>query len=252
MDRATFEQLLSEWLDQPDCAELGARVEAAIQEQADFARVRDEWLRLGQLLGRFARTAPNNVDWQRLRQRIGAEIELTAASSPAPLMADALDSAEALDAILRRGLPDIEARVDWPRFGRRVRTAAQAAGPTARTLRFPRRRVAAVAGLLAVAAALVFLLRLSWRAEQPPVLRPVPAGIAQVVIHAATEPTVPPGRAAIAEALVRIEAPQPVELPNPAHDAPPRVAAAAPEVFMIVSVAPAARVESAPADDMGY
>jgi hypothetical protein len=167
MDRDAFEQLVSHWLDDPRDEELRAAVEVATAASPELERIRDEWVRLDQLV-RGSAGAAEPVDWPRLRQRIGAQLTSHGAG---------------LDAVLR-GVTAVEQRVDWPRLRRRISQALDDGEDRVRVVRFPLGR--AVAGM-AFAAAAVLALMLLWTPESP---TPA-AGVAQVRVNppAAARPT---------------------------------------------------------------
>ena len=140
MDRETFEQLLSQWLDHPQDDELRAAVEAAVAQSPELDQLKNEWARLDQLL-RSYRAGIDRVDWPRFRHRISA----------------GLDPVEiGLDESLR-GVTAIEHRVDWPRLRQRISRAVDGADDRTRVIRFPLRRVAAGLLLVGVAAVLVLI-----------------------------------------------------------------------------------------------
>ncbi len=163
MDCEAFEQLVSEWLDQPDCGDLRARVDAAAAQSPALARVKDEWLRLDQLI-RAAGPSAGRVDWHRLRQRIVERLE----SAPIAVGVD-----ERL-----RALTTIAPWVDWPRLRRRISAAVAGADRELMVVRLRRRRVAAAGVLLAAAAALVFMLTLPMKPAS------APTGFARVRVSA--------------------------------------------------------------------
>jgi hypothetical protein len=159
MDRETFEQLVCESLDQPERDDLRAAVEAAVKESPTLARLRDEWIRLDRLM-RSAYRDLAIVDWARLRQRVSAKL------GPAGVGED-------VDRQLR-GLTAVEKQVDWPRLRKRISQAVSEQATAPQVIRFPLRRVAGAAALLATAAVLVLMLRPS---SEPP---SAPAGFARV------------------------------------------------------------------------
>jgi hypothetical protein len=153
MDREAFEQLVSEWLDQPERGDLRARIDAAAAGLPAQAAVKDEWLRLDRLV-RDACPSAGRVDWRRFRQRVAERLE----SAPIAARVD-----ERL-----RALTVVAPRVDWPRLRRRISAAVAGADRDPRVVRLPRRRVAAAGGLLAAAAALVFMLTLPTKPATAP------------------------------------------------------------------------------------
>ncbi len=66
MDAVKFEQLVSEWLDAPERADLRERVETAAGASSALARLRDEWVRLDHL-ARAALPGVARVDWRRVK-----------------------------------------------------------------------------------------------------------------------------------------------------------------------------------------
>jgi hypothetical protein len=145
VNRERFEQLVSQWLDQPDDDELRARIEAAVASSPGFGRLKGEWIALDHLVRQATSTAVA-ADWARLREHIARGLSNGGGQDRA--------TEAALDGLLRSRTA-VEQRVDWDRYGRRV--AAAAAG-RATVIRFTRRRVAAGVGLVAAAAAVVLLL----------------------------------------------------------------------------------------------
>jgi len=165
MDRETFEQLVSEWLDQPERDDLRRRVAAAEAESPGLERLKDEWVRLDQLVRR-ASAGIRHVDWHRFRQGIDEKL---APGGPG------------LDERLRE-LTSIEQRVDWPRLRERISRAVDRAERHPRVIRFPLRRVAvSLAFIGAAAAAVVLIVTLSPRPSKTSV------GVAQVRVSAPTE-----------------------------------------------------------------
>lgn len=73
MNRAAFEQLVSEWLDRPGRADLRARVEAALREKPALARVLERWRHLNQLL-QAALPSLSGVDSQHFRMRVAQSL----------------------------------------------------------------------------------------------------------------------------------------------------------------------------------
>jgi hypothetical protein len=158
MNRETFEQLLSEWLDEPERDDLRARVEAALAETPALASIRDQWQRLDQLV-RSAFPGGGRVDWSHFRRRVDADLETSGTEAT-------------LDERLRR-LTAVEHRVDWPRLHHRISRAVADAAGTTRLTRFPIRRVGVA---LAAAAALALMFTLP---TQPPT---EPTGFARVFV----------------------------------------------------------------------
>jgi len=80
--RDEFEQLVCQWLDQPDCAELTRCLRDAIAHDPELAHVRDGWTRFEtRLHDRLPAMPP--VRWDVLRQRIVHAIEPLSATPPA-------------------------------------------------------------------------------------------------------------------------------------------------------------------------
>jgi hypothetical protein len=159
MDREDFEQLVSQWLDQPQDEQLRAAIDAAAVDSPELERLRDEWIRLDQLV-RGGADDVERVNWAGFQKRISAE----------------LDTAEAgLDARLR-DTTAVESRVDWPRLRQRISQAIDEADERSRVIPFPLRRV--VMGLACVGAAAVFVAMVVLAPEsQTPA-----AGVAQVQV----------------------------------------------------------------------
>ena len=165
MDREAFEQLVSEWLDQPERDDLRRRIAAAEAKSPELERLKDEWLRLDQLV-RGASFGVDHVDWRRFRQ--GIDQGLAPGSS-------------GFDETLRE-LTGTEQRVDWLRLRERISRAVDRAGQYPRVIRFPLRRVAVRLALIsAAAAAVVLMVTLSLRSSKTGV------GVAQVRVSAPTE-----------------------------------------------------------------
>jgi len=224
MNRDQFEQLVSQWLDQPQDGGLRARIEAGTAESPVLARLKDEWVALDRLVRR-ATPAVQAVDWERLQQRIVQQVQDAAeeTAGPEPQLDDVL-----------RGHTAVERRVDWPRYRRRV-TAAVSAAERPAVIRFPLRRVAAGLGLAAAAAVLALLFFVP-----PRIPRPV-RGIAHVCVSPVAERAT---RQDAGEAFARIT----VLPPDDARDEPrgerqERSEARLGEVFLVI--APAARTEPA-------
>lgn len=142
MDRETFEQLVSQWIDQPERADLRSQIDAAASESGELNRLKEEWLRLGRLL-RYAPPSLDRVDWPRFQQRVVAAIEQD-------------DADHALDETLR-DLTAVGQRVDWRRLQQRISQAVVAARAKPSVIRFRLRGVAAGVAVLAAAAALVLM-----------------------------------------------------------------------------------------------
>lgn len=168
MHRDAFEQLVSEWLDQPGRDDLRRRIDQAVAESPALAPVLDEWQRLDCLL-RAARPWTQDIDWVRFRQRIAAGLDPEAVGAR-------------LDERLR-ALTDVESRVDWPRLRRRISRKVAGMGGRPEVVRIPYRRAVAQLALVGAAAALVVMLGLPSRRV------PASPGLAEVRISSvATAP----------------------------------------------------------------
>lgn len=177
MDRATFEQLVSEWLAEADRRDLGGLVAAAAAHDPELAKLRAQWVRLDELL-RQPPAALARLDWDRVKARLSVALDQSA---------DAAQAEARLDEQLR-ALAAAEPRVNWPVFQRRIRATVEDDVANVRRVRRIGWRVSAVTGMLAAAAALMLLL------GQPPHLpRPTTGlrGVARVHV-------LPPGAGAIA------------------------------------------------------
>ena len=219
MTRDEFEQLLSEWLDARGNAGLAARIEAAIEADAELGPVRDQWLRLQErIAGGLNSAASSRVDWARFRLRVSQAVdaELSAideqdaafdatlgrlpniagkvdwslfrgriAASLEETSASSADPDDArLDTLLAT-LPEIEGRVDWPRFGDRIRRSVRPARARGRILRLPFVPAALAVSGIAAAVLLVFLSRPLWTIDASPVgveLGPSPHSVAMVEV----------------------------------------------------------------------
>jgi hypothetical protein len=153
MDRERFEQLVSEWLDEPGREDLRARIEAAAADSPELARLRGEWLRLDRLV-RTVPTGADQVDWPRLRQAINDNVEVGNPST-------------ALNGKLRE-LTSVRERVFWPRFRRRVAEAVAGVPDQPTTARFPYRRTMTGVAALAAAVALLMFALPTERTAAPP------------------------------------------------------------------------------------
>ena len=161
MDRETFGQLVSAWLDEPQRDDLRAQIDAAAAGDAELARYRDELTRVDELV-RAGRGELPLVDWQLVHERI----------------ADSVGAENGrLDERLH-DLPGVEERVDWDAFRQRVSSAVDRQARGQSTIRFPIWRRAV--GVAAVAAAAVLVLMLRWGFQS------TPQPHANVVVHAAT------------------------------------------------------------------
>lgn len=140
MTPAEFEQLLSAWLDEPQRADLNARLAEALAEEPTRAALLREWQTLDRHVRALGHTAPG-VNWPALHERICA----AARAQPA---------ASTLENALAR-LPGLDERIHWDRLRSRI-SAAVATADRQRHLSQRRfRQLLGVASALAAAAALV-------------------------------------------------------------------------------------------------
>jgi hypothetical protein len=216
MDREIFEQLVSQWLDEPERDELRTQVEQAAAESDELARLWDEWLRLHQLV-RDALPGTESVDWAAFRQRVGAAVHTSAPGRD-------------LDEHVRR-TTDIEGQVDWSRLRARIAQAVADADRAPTVIRFPTRRVlAGAAVLMAAAAALVFMFALPAR------LPTAPTGFASCEVQAAGQvPEIADGSRPFAQVTVG----PPPEVEQPVDQTQSRIRGAREpqlaEVFLMVT-----------------
>ena len=196
MDRLAFEQLISDWLDDRENSELRRLIDAACADDPACRRLVAEYEKLDSLI-RQAPVQPLAVDWPAFKAAVSSEI---AASDTEP------DTAAKLDRLLQTALPAVEPQVNWPRFARRVSQAIDQSAATRRALRLSRWRAAALGGLAAAAA---LLLWFGLPPEQTPVAQPSapPAGAVseqplvatdQTLLPAAPEPSGRPSKVTIA------------------------------------------------------
>lgn len=100
-----FEQLVSEWLDDRENAELRRRIDAAMADDASLARLLDEWERFDAVLRANAPEA-GGVDWTHQQALVGEAVNDAARD-------DRLDT-------LLDSLPGVDGRVDWDRLASRI------------------------------------------------------------------------------------------------------------------------------------
>jgi len=170
MTREEFEQLVSEWLDDPGNEGLRTRIEAAIRDDSSLATVVEEWQRFDTTL-QAGLPEPGDVDWGGMRAQIGEAIR-----------ADDEQQGDALDQLLR-ALPSPAGRVHWPQLRARIMSAVFAEDAAAKRQRRRRRLFGGAAALLAAAAAL-------WLALIPGSEDGVgdgPAGLVSVTVSAPTQ-----------------------------------------------------------------
>ncbi len=162
MDREVFEQLVSEWLDQPGRDDLRRKIDQAAAESPELARLRDEWLRLDALTRGATRSA-NDVRWDRLRKHVNLEIV-------------AADNQSELEDRYRR-LTNVGQWVDWSRLRTSISQAVDEASSHSQVIRMPLRRIAAGIALFAAAAVFVLMVTI------PPITSRTTAGIASVSVR---------------------------------------------------------------------
>ena len=178
MDRLAFEQLISDWLDDRENSELRRLIDAACADDPACRRLVAEYEKLDSLI-RQAPVQPLAVDRPAFKAAVSSEI---AAFDTEP------DTAAKLDRLLQTALPAVEPRVNWPRFARRVSQAIDQSAATRRVLRLSRWRAAALAGLAAAAA---LLLWFDSAEQRPSRSRAPPAGVVEQPL-VATEQTLLP------------------------------------------------------------
>lgn len=229
MDRETFEQLVSEWLDEPQRDDLRARIEAALAETPALASIRDQWQRLDQIV-RSAFPGGGRVDWSHFRRRVDAGLEPSGTEA-------------ALDERLRR-LTAVEHQVDWPRLHQRISQAiADAAGPP-KLSRFPINRLGVA---LAAAATLALMFTLP---TQPPT---EPTGFARVLVSSPADvlpvhgSRLPCARVTVMPLPDVEEPPDRTEIPRSGWEQ-----AQLAEVFLMVEPARVARAASGQMNPFGF
>ncbi len=98
MSREDIDAGLSDWLDEPERAELRAEVERLIRESPELGLLRADWERLTELLRTSGQCPGGEVEWDRLRERIlrtSVDQSASAAASP-PREADDADGSAAV------------------------------------------------------------------------------------------------------------------------------------------------------------
>lgn len=116
MNRNEFEQLLSEWFDEPTRPDLLARIDSAAAENLNFALIRDAWMRLN-VWTRDASAeqsrAIDGIDWAACRSRLesAAHASLSATATPS--------DEDRMDQFFRDPVP-VVLTVDWTAFHARV------------------------------------------------------------------------------------------------------------------------------------
>lgn len=166
MDRETFEQLVSQWLDQPDREDLRERIDLAVAADPELRTLLDGWVRFDRAL-RDATQASHAVDWKLFQQGIGSAIEGCSAE-------------ERVERRIRHAT-DITARVDWNRLRERITQAVHAESVAPRVFKFPRRVASALAVFAAAAAVVLMMTTPQWT----PLAPPAPTGAARVRVTSA-------------------------------------------------------------------
>lgn len=211
MDDDTFEQWLSQWLDEPDNPALRAQIEAAIAGRPALRREYELWTRLDRALRDEPHAA--RVSWEKLHARITARI--AAPPQDAAMFDAALDGLLAADAVA--------GRVAWDRLRARISGRLPASRPARRTWG---RALAPLA--LATAAGLALLW---WRGltPEPPVRLPEAHGS---FAAASVVPQAAPGSRAGGGGYARVVVS--ADGASPARDD------VEPELFLIIDAAPRA------------
>lgn len=146
MKTGEFENLIGEWLDEPQRADLAARIDAAVAADPALARERERLTRLHRLVAQSLSGAPR-IDEARFVQRISAAIDHDVENT-------------LLDADTNRlitALAPIEHAIDWPRVSERIGDAIDQTDARVRSSR--RLRLASFALTAAAAAVALFFLR---------------------------------------------------------------------------------------------
>ncbi|MBN2446570.1 MAG: hypothetical protein JXO22_07590 [Phycisphaerae bacterium] len=148
MDREAFEQLVSDWLDEPTRDNLRQAVDAAVAGSAELRALRDQYVRVHELTLGVMRV-PESVDWNSFRGKVAASA-----------ISDATDQSQApLDQALER-LPDVTRKVDWERFQQRTSARIVGGGARSESRRRNWRLVLALGSVGVAAALLVFVFNL--------------------------------------------------------------------------------------------
>lgn len=148
MDRLAIEELISAWLDDRQDLDLRRRIDTACACDPACGRLLADYEKLDALI-RQAADRPLVVDW--------ADFKIAVSTKVARSVSGAADSAD-VDRFLREALPSIEPRINWDRYARRVSRAVDECTTGGRVLRISHwRTVAAVAGLAAAAAVILWI-----------------------------------------------------------------------------------------------
>jgi hypothetical protein len=213
MDREAFEQLVSQWLDDPAHDGLRAQIEQALAEHPEWGGSQRALEALQTALRAAELKSMTRVNWPALRTRI---MHVLATDGPVETTDGADDR---LDPFLR-GLRTPEARVDWRRFRERVAAQVRKEAEQARVIRLPLRRWGAIA---VVAAAAVILVAVLPRVLQGPGGMQGPASTqdaGQTIVKIVAPASV--GRTPDTFASVRVTAPPAGEVPEAAAPAEPQ------------------------------
>jgi len=174
MTREDFEQLVSQWLDQPERQDLRAEVERAAAASPALKSLLDEWIRLDRLI-RAPEHPAAGLDWKLFQREISDGI---GAAAPHDQLHRMIRTATALDD-----------KIDWPRLKNHFSRAIDAERAPSRIAGFPLGRFAAASAVLAAAAALVLMITL------PPAGRAARIGVARVQVFSPEASRIAAGRA---------------------------------------------------------
>ncbi|GMU81859.1 MAG: hypothetical protein AMXMBFR47_17300 [Planctomycetota bacterium] len=163
MTRDEFEFLLSQWLDEPDRADLVAAVAEAVAAAPELATVRDEWMQFDRATRKAVVQLPQ-IDWQRQAEHIRT------------MLVSGDETAEQTDARLDNLLNALPSpAVDWERLRGRIASAAHGTRRGRRSY-----RAAWTAALTAAAAIVAFIVL---RPLMPGGVQPPPAMVAAAVVQ---------------------------------------------------------------------
>jgi hypothetical protein len=207
MSLEEFEQLLSEWLDEPQRADLVERMEAAVAESPALSHERQKWLSIDRAV-RAALPSPVGIRHEEFAGRVSTALDAE------------LDEAHEGNEIaaMLAATATLQSRVDWDRFRERVSGEIGSAVLPRRIIRFSWRRAGAVAALAAAAVVAAFL-------TFPPANTPAPGGPGLAFVRVPTEQS---GDIEPADeepfARVTISAPdEPIELAAASVATPPEI-----------------------------
>lgn len=155
MDRETFEQLVSEWLDSPSREELRARIDAALADDPTLAESFAPWQRLDSVFRENLPQTPG-IAWPELARRISRAVDRE------------MEDTGGVDEVLRRS-PGVADQVDWRRVHGRIAGAVEREARGRRQTRGRRHLrwiMGSVAAVAAAAAALVLSVMPDARPER--------------------------------------------------------------------------------------